>query len=165
MLGARGRGTVDRTMASAPHPKPMTATPSAAERERSRARSRDADFPGGWVLFAAVILFMSGGLTFLFGLSAVLNGDVVVVGGSGGPAIWDLTAWGWVGMVAGVVMALTGVGLALQMGIARWPAIGFVTLHALLMFPIASAFPLLAILVIALDVVILYELTVAWSRG
>jgi hypothetical protein len=152
-------------MASSPHSQPLTSTPSAAERERSRSRSRDADFPAGWVLFAAVTLFMSGGLTFLFGLAAVLNDDVVVVGGSGGPAIWDLTAWGWVGIVAGIVMSLTGIGLALQMGVARWLAIGFVMLHALLMFPIASAFPVLAILVIALDVVILYELTVAWSRG
>ena len=152
-------------MASTPHaggPAPLTATPSSADRER--AREQEA-FPSGWVLFAAVALFMSGGMTIIFGLAAVLNDKVVTVGGSGGTALWDLTGWGWVGIVTGIVMALTGVGLALQMRVARWAAIGFVTLHAALMFPIASAFPIVALIVIALDVVILYELTVAWGRA
>ncbi|WCB91868.1 hypothetical protein DSM104299_00546 [Baekduia alba] len=149
-------------MASTPHGTPLTATPSATDRELAARRSA---FPSGWVLFAAVTLFMSGGMTIVFGFAAVLNDKVVTVGGSGGPAIWDLTAWGWVGIVTGIVMVLTGIGLALQMGVARWAAVGFVTLHAILMFPVASAFPIVAIVVIALDVVILYELTVAWGSA
>jgi hypothetical protein len=44
-------------------------------------------------------------------------------------------------------------------------AVAFVTLNAIFQFGIASAFPLLAILVIALDVVILYYLTAGWSRS
>jgi hypothetical protein len=51
------------------------------------------------------------------------------------------------------------------MGVARWAAAGFVTLHAILMFPIASAFPVIALIVIALDVIILYELTVGWGAS
>ncbi|HEY6759001.1 MAG TPA: hypothetical protein VI318_05900 [Baekduia sp.] len=153
-------------MSSASHPggtTPLTANVSAAEREQSR--TRQSDFPSGWIIFAAVALVMSGGLTALFGLTAVLNDKVVTVGGTGGPAIWDLTGWGWVGIISGLVMIVTGIGLALQVGIARWTAVVLVTIHALLMFPIISAFPILAIIVIALDVVILYELTVAWSRS
>jgi hypothetical protein len=154
-------------MSSTPHrgaTAPLTATPTAAERERARAASSGA-FPSGWVLFAAVTLVLSGGMTIIFGIAALLNDKVVEVGGSGGPAIADITVWGWVGIVTGIIMMLTGVGLGLQMGVARWAAAGFVTFHAALMFPIASAFPILAIIIIALDVIILYELTVGWGSS
>jgi hypothetical protein len=165
MLAAPPRREHRPIMASTPHPRgptPLTSTPTAAERERNRTAHRGA-FPSGMIMFAAVTLLMSGGLTVIFGIAALLNDDVVLVGGSGGPAIADLTAWGWVGIVTGIIMMLTGVGLGLQMGVARWGAAGFVTLHAILMFPIASAFPIVALIVIALDVIILYELTVGWD--
>lgn len=153
-------------MASTPHPgspTPLTSTPTAAERRASAART--SDFPNGWILFAAVTLFMSGGLSFLFGLGALLNDRVVAVGGTGGPMVWDITAWGWVLVVGGVVMALTGLALAFQVGVARWLAVGFVMLHAIGMFAIASEFPIFAILVIALDVTVLFQLTVQWGRS
>jgi hypothetical protein len=162
---ARDRGAI---MSSTPHPgapgaqTPLTATPTAAER---RAAERSSDFPTGWILFTAVTLLMSGGMTVLFGLAALLNDKVVSVGGSGGPVILDITAWGWLLLVGGIVMGLTGIALALQVGVARWLAAGFVTLHAIGMFAVATEFPVLAILVIALDVVILYELTVQWGRS
>jgi hypothetical protein len=153
-------------MASTPRPgspTPLTATPTAAERRASAART--SDVPSGWILFAAVTLFMSGGMTILFGLAALLNDEVIAVGGSGGPVIFDITAWGWILLVGGVVMSLTGVALALQVGLARWLAVGFVLLHAVGMFAVASEFPVFAILVIALDVIVLYELTVQWGRA
>jgi hypothetical protein len=153
-------------MASTPHPgspTPLTATPSAAERRASAERT--SDFPNGWILFAAITLFMSGGLTILFGLAALLNDRVVAVGGTDGPVIWDITGWGWVLLIGGIVMGLTGIALALQMGVGRWLAVGFVLLHAVLMFAVASQFPAFAVLVIALDVVVLFQLTVQWGRS
>jgi hypothetical protein len=153
-------------MASTPRPgspTPLTATPSAAERRASAART--SDVPNGWILFAAVTLFMSGGLTILFGLAALLNDKVVAVGGTDGPVIFDITAWGWVLLIGGIVMSLTGIALALQMTVARWLAVGFVLLHAILMFAVASEFPIFAVLVIALDVVVLFQLTVQWGRS
>lgn len=140
----------------------MTATPSAAERQAS---ARTSDFPSGWILFAAVTLFMSGGMTILFGIAALLNDKVVAVGGTGGPVVLDITTWGWVFLIGGIVMSLTGIALALQVGVARWLAVGFVLLHAIGMFVILSEFPIFAFLVIALDVIVLYELTVQWGRS
>lgn len=137
------------------HPMPLTATPTPRVETYT---------PGGWIIFAAVTLFMTGGFNILFGIAALLNDKVVTVSGQG-VMIWDFTTWGWIMIVAGGVMMLTGIGLGLGVGIARWLAIGFVLLNAVFQFGIASAFPLLAILVIALDVVILYQLTVGWSRS
>jgi hypothetical protein len=134
--------------------KPLTATPGP------RAQAAYAP-PSAWIIFAAVTLFMTGGFNILFGLGAVLNDEVVSIGGEG-VTVWDFTAWGWVMIAAGILMMLTGIGLGLGVGIARWLAIGFVLLNALSQFAIVSAFPLYAILVIALDVLILYQLTARW---
>ena len=143
-------------MSEFPRQTPMTATPGP--------RVETYNPPGAWIIFAAVTLFMTGGFNILFGIAALLNDEVVAVGGDG-VMIWDFTTWGWILLVAGVVMMLTGIGLGLGVGIARWLAVGFVMLNAMFQFGIASAFPLLAILVIALDVVILYQLTAGWSRS
>jgi hypothetical protein len=119
--------------------------------------------PNGWLAFAGIVLFLNGIFTVLFGLAAVLNDEVVTVGGGTGVVIWDFTAWGWVGIVLGTVMALTGVGLFTGNAAARWLAIAFTSLNALLQFAYAPAFPLWAVLVVALDVVILYQLIARWQ--
>jgi hypothetical protein len=45
---------------------------------------------GGWATFAAIVLFVSGTFTGLYGLGAVLNDKVVTVGGRG-VIVWDFT--------------------------------------------------------------------------
>ena len=56
---------------------------------------------GGWVVFAAVMLFVAGVFDAMWGLAAVLNEDVVTSAGSSGVIVWDFTAWGWAHMVVG----------------------------------------------------------------
>ena len=46
---------------------------------------------GGWTIFASVVLLIVGTLNALWGLAAVLNDDVVTVGGRG-VIVWDFTA-------------------------------------------------------------------------
>ncbi|HEY4096344.1 MAG TPA: hypothetical protein VGM33_12560 [Baekduia sp.] len=132
------------------------------------ARTRSERLPAGagtnaWIAFAGILLFLNGCFGALYGLAAILNDDVVTVGGGTGVTIWDFTAWGWIHLVLGVVMMLVSVGLFTGMGAARWLAIGFAMLNALAQFAIISAFPLWGILLIVLDVVIIYQLIVRWD--
>jgi hypothetical protein len=115
------------------------------------------------VLFAGVIMFIQGSLSTLYGLAAILNDEVVTVGGQG-VVIWDFTAWGWLILVLGLLVLGVGVGLLLHKTAARWLAVGIVTVHAIASFGTISAFPLWAMLVIALDVLILYHLITKWPR-
>jgi hypothetical protein len=117
----------------------------------------------GWQAFAGVILFLNGVFGFLYGLAAVLNDEVVTVGGGTGVTVWDFTAWGWVQMVIGVLMAATSIGLFMMKGWARFAALIFCMLNVLVQFGTISAFPLWSLLVIALDVVIIYQLTANWA--
>jgi hypothetical protein len=131
-------------------------------------RSHADDFPAGagsngWITFAAIVLFLNGIFGALYGLAAILNDKVVTVGGSTGVTVWDFTGWGWIQLVIGVVMAIVAVGLFTGNGAARWLAVGMAMLSALAQFGIISAFPLWAILVIVLDVVIIYQLVARWD--
>jgi len=118
--------------------------------------------PPGWVIFAGVMMLLIGFLNFFYGLAAVVNDQVVVVGGHGA-IIADLTTWGWVTMILAVTLVLTGGGLLTGAEWARWVGIFVVTLNAIEQVWIFPAAPLWALIVIALDVIIIYNLTARWS--
>lgn len=117
----------------------------------------------GWIAFAAIILFLNGCFGVLYGLGAVLNDDVVTVGGGGGVVVWDFTVWGWITLIIGVLMLITSIGLFTGNGAARWLGVLFALLSALAQFAFVTAFPLWAILVIVLDIVVIYQLVVRWE--
>ena len=65
---------------------------------------------GGAASAAAALLFASGLLTFAVGVSAVAAIDLEV-SGRGFEYTFHVTGWGWVNIVAGIVLALAAVGL------------------------------------------------------
>jgi hypothetical protein len=120
--------------------------------------------PTGWTVFAGMVLVIVGFLDALWGLAAILNDQVVFVGNAGqGVLVADVTTWGWVHLILGSVMALTGMALFAGNATARWVAVLFVTVNAIsqiVFFPLA---PLWAFLIIILDVTIIYQLTARWD--
>ena len=118
--------------------------------------------PTGWVIFAGVMMLLVGSLNFFYGLAAVLNDEVVVVGGNGA-IIADLTTWGWVTLILAIILVLTGFGLLTGAEWARWVGVFVVTLNAIEQVWVFPAAPLWALIVIALDVIIIYNLTARWS--
>ena len=118
--------------------------------------------PTGWTVFAGMVLVIVGFLDALWGLAGILNDQVLVVGGHGA-IVADVTTWGWVHLILGSVMALTGMALFAGNSTARWVAVLFVTVNAIsqiVFFPLA---PLWAFLIIILDVTIIYQLTARWD--
>jgi hypothetical protein len=120
--------------------------------------------PTGWTVFAGVILFMVGCLDALWGLAAILNDTIVRVGGQGGVMVADVTTWGWVHLILGVIMALTGLGLFAASAAARWFAVFFVAVNAIAQIVWFPAAPLWCFLIIILDVTIIYQLTARWEE-
>ena len=126
-------------------------------------RSIDERQPTGWTVFAGALLFIVGSIDALWGLAGILNDDVVIVGGHGA-IIADVTTWGWVHLIFGSAMALTGLGLFAGSSSARWLAVLFVSLNAISQVVWFPAAPLWAFLMIILDVTILYQLTARWEQ-
>jgi hypothetical protein len=116
-----------------------------------------------WIAFAGVMMVILGFLDAFWGLAAILNDEVVVVGGHGA-LIFDITAWGWFQLLLGAVIGLTGFGLLVGNEAARVMGIFLLGLNAVLQVVWFPAAPLWAFLMIVLDVVIIYQLTVNWTE-
>jgi hypothetical protein len=118
--------------------------------------------PTGWTVFAGMVLVVVGSLDALWGLAGVLNDEVLVVGGHGA-IVADITTWGWVHLILGSVMAVTGMALFTGSSTARWLAVVFVGVNAIAQIVWFPAAPLWTFLMIMLDVTILYQLTARWD--
>jgi hypothetical protein len=138
--------------------------PTIAPEAGSTSARRASPEPSGWAVFAAAMLLISGTFGMIWGLGAVLNDEVVTVGGRG-VLILDFTAWGWAHIVVGAIMIATAFGLLAMSGWARWSAIFFATVQAILEVGVFPAFPLWSLVVIALDVVVIYQLTANWETA
>ena len=130
---------------------------------RDHERRIEERQPTGWTVFAGVLLFIVGSLDALWGLAAILNDDVVFVGGQG-VLIADVTTWGWIHFLLGSIVAGTGLGLFAGAEWARMAAIFFVTINAVAQIVWFPAAPLWAFLLIILDVTIIYQLTARWEE-
>jgi hypothetical protein len=120
----------------------------------------------GWIGFAGVLMMIIGGLCFFQGLIALIEGEYYAVTQSGFLVV-DVTAWGWIMLVWGVLIALAGSALMAARGWARWFAIVLVSLNffAQLGFVGHSEYPLWALTVQALNLAVLYALTVRWKES
>jgi hypothetical protein len=116
-----------------------------------------------WIAFAGVMMIILGTLDAFWGLAAILNDEVVVVGGHGA-LIFDITTWGWVQLLLGALVGLTGLGLLAGNEVGRVLGIFLLAINAVLQVVWFPAAPLWAFLIIVLDVVIIYQLTVNWAE-
>ena len=113
----------------------------------------------GVTVGAAVLLSMVGIFQALQGISAIVN-DVLFVKLGDYVYKFDVTAWGWIHLILGLVAI--GLGIALFLG-QRWAhiaALVVVVLQAVVQFMWLPYYPGWAIVIIILDVVIVWALVV-----
>lgn len=117
----------------------------------------------GWSMFGGVLLSIVGVFNIFGGLVALLEDRLTYID-EGSLVVVDLTAWGIVELVFGVVLLVTGIGLLARNRVARAVAIILIGLHAIVQLAVLAAYPIWSLLMIALDVVVLFALTVHWSE-
>jgi hypothetical protein len=113
----------------------------------------------GWVYFAGMMLVLLGSFNVIEGLVALFN-DQYYVPTAEGLLVFDLTGWGWVHLIIGVLAIVVGVGLYTG---AVWARVGGVLLagvNAVAQLMFLSAYPVWAVIVIALDVLVIWALVV-----
>jgi len=120
----------------------------------------------GWIGFAGIVMLILGFIDFFQGLIALVKDNYYVVTPSGF-LVADLTAWGWVMVVWGVLLVLAGLPLSAGQGWARWFTIVVVSINffAQIGFLGNSQYPLWALTTLALNAVVLYALTVRWNES
>ena len=118
----------------------------------------------GWISFAGLMIIIIGGLDFFQGLIAVIRDQYYVVTPQQ-IVVFDLTTWGWIMMIWGVILLLAGFGLLSGATWARWFSIVVLSLNiiAQLGFVGSAQYPLWALTVLTLTIVVLYALIVRWN--
>ena len=121
-------------------------------------------FWAGWVWFAGLLMIVIGFLDFFQGLIAVVRDKYYVLTPSQ-VIVFDLTTWGWITLIWGIIVALGGFALLAGQSWARWFTIVVATLNIFVQlgFVGSSQYPLWALLVLTLNIVVLYALIVRWS--
>lgn len=114
----------------------------------------------GWGRFAGVILLVSGIFSVVQALAALIGPDAYYAVVSGSLLIFDVAGWGWWNLVIGVLLILTAVALFAGQTWARVVAVILAILSAVVQLMLLPAQPWFAIVVIAIDVLIIYALTV-----
>ena len=112
----------------------------------------------GWIAFAGVIMIISGGLNALYGLIGVVN-DEWVVWTNRSSLYLDISQWGWVHLVVGLVMLLAGIGVFSGNILARTVGVIVASVSLIANFFFIPAYPLWALIVIAIDLLVIWALT------
>lgn len=114
----------------------------------------------GWGVFASVLLLIAGIFDLIFGLAAVIGPNTTLVIAEGGLFAIDVAAWGWWHILSGVALILVSFFLYRGATWARVVAIILVILNAVGQLTLFSSQPWLSLAILAVDVLVLYALTV-----
>ncbi|MGX7732051.1 DUF7144 family membrane protein [Rhodococcus sp. 2H158] len=115
----------------------------------------------GTSIGAAIIVATLGIVQFFQGIAAVAE-DEVFVQGQEYTFAFDLTTWGWIHIVLGVVMVVVGIALITGATWARVAAIVLAALSILANFMWLPYYPWWSVLIIALDVVVIWAVS-TWN--
>lgn len=103
----------------------------------------------GGVVFAATMLIMIGIFQALQGLAAIIKDDFYVSLPNYAFDV-DLTAWGWIHLIVGIVVALTGFYLFSGSAVAGGVAIAMASVSAITNFFFVPYYPFWSLLIIAI---------------
>ena len=109
-----------------------------------------ADYPQestawtGWVVFAGIMLMMVGIFQVIQGLVALFDDGFYLVRPGGLVVDVNYNTWGWVHLIIGVVMILTGLGLMAGNMAARVVGVVAAVVSAIVNLGFISAYPIWA---------------------
>jgi hypothetical protein len=112
----------------------------------------------GGIAFAATLMVLIGAFQVIAGLGALFNDDFFVVTRNYAFDL-DITAWGWIHLIFGLVILATGVGLYGRREWAGVTGLVLVMLSAIANFFFIPYYPVWALVLIGLDVWVIWALT------
>jgi hypothetical protein len=116
----------------------------------------------GFAYFAGAIMILIGIYHAIAGLAAIFEDEFFVVGRNYTFDL-DVTAWGWIHLILGIVVVLAGIGIYSGATWARTVGIVLAGLSAIANFFFIPYYPVWAVLIIALNIAVILALT-AFTR-
>ena len=112
----------------------------------------------GWATFAAILLIVGGVWGVIVGIAGIAEDEFFVV-----TPDWifqfDATTWGWMHLIAGIILFLSGLGIFSGNVLARTVGVIVAGLSAIVNFAWMPYYPVWSIVAIAVDIAIIWALT------
>lgn len=141
----------------------QTATPSGAPAPHRNQRGGGSAWASGGTVFAGVLLFVDGVLAVLNGIGGIAKDNVYARIGDY-TYKFNLTAWGWIHLVIGVLLILTGVGILKGASWARGVGVLMAALSVIANFIWLPYQPVWAVIAIAIGVFVIWALLTDRSK-
>ncbi|WP_028799299.1 DUF7144 family membrane protein [Streptomyces sp. 142MFCol3.1] len=119
--------------------------------------SRDPGWHSGGTLFAGVLMLVGGILGVLIGITGIAKDDVYARIGTY-VYEFNLTTWGWIHLVIGVIVAITGWGVLKGHEWARAVGIAVAALYMIEYFMFLPYEPVWSVIAIAVAVFVMWAL-------
>lgn len=113
----------------------------------------------GWTMFAGIMMMLIGFFHGLAGLSGIIQDDFYAVLPNY-VLKFDVTTWGWIHLIGGIVIVLAGFGVFSGAVWARTVGVILAAVSALVSFAWIPLYPIWSIVLIAIDVTVIWALTV-----
>jgi hypothetical protein len=111
----------------------------------------------GFVTFAGVLAIVIGAYNAISGIAAIAEDDYTEAAAE---VLWDIdiTVWGWFWLGLGVVQVFTGGLIIARSAVGLWLGVMWAAISATLTVFIIFVYPIWALVVIGLNVLIMYGL-------
>jgi hypothetical protein len=114
----------------------------------------------GWVVFASVMMLLLGAFQVLQGLVALFDEGFYLVTRGGLVVDVDYNVWGTIHLILGVLLLASSAGVLTGNLAARTVGVILAGLSAFVNLVFIGAYPLWSIVIITVDVLVIYALTV-----
>jgi hypothetical protein len=117
----------------------------------------------GWVIFAAIMLFVVGVLNVIYGIAAI--GDSKFFVQDQKYILSNLNTWGWVTLIIGALQLLAAFSLWSGNLYGRVVAIFVASLSAVAALLSIPAYPFWSLAIFAIDIIIIYQVSLYGAAG
>jgi len=112
----------------------------------------------GWTMFASIMMIIMGAWWIITGIVAIAKDEFFVI-----TQEWifefDVTAWGWIHLILGIVILAAGFGLYTGQVWARTVGVILAAVAALVAFAWMPYYPIWGIIFVAVSVAVIWALT------
>jgi uncharacterized membrane protein (DUF2068 family) len=116
----------------------------------------------GLVTFAGVMLLIAGVLDVVYGIAAI--GRAHVFTQRAHYVFGDLKTWGWFMLALGIIQCIAAFAVWRGEPWARWFAVAVASVNAILQTMWIPAYPILAMTILTLDIIVIYGLLAYGGR-
>jgi len=140
-----------------------TGTATTPNGETQYRHAEDPEKAAGWLLFAGAMVMIAGFLNLIYGIAGIGNANWLEANSA--YVFSNLKTWGWIVTIVGVLQLTAAFSIWAGNEYGRWIGMISAGLNSIVMLMFIPAYPLGALAVFAIDVLVIYGLAAYGGKG